>query len=444
MSESTTATPISGQKIPHSPKLIIFAGLSLIILFFGGFALWSALAPLNAAVQAQGEITFDTKRKTVQHLEGGIVKQILVREGDDVKAGQPLIILQDEQIRPTVDLLEGQNLSEIAASARLEAEKNDQSTIVFPALLTSRAGDPAIARIIQSETKLFNAKRESYLSQVNVLKSQLHQTREEISGLKEQLGEKKKELSSLAEQLASSRELQKDGYLPRTAVLDLERMHAERSAGLNGINAAIAANTEKLAELELRISGIRSARLQDAMNELKQSSVRRLELEERIRPSKNALERGVIRAPVSGKVVDLKVSTIGGVISGKEPLMDIVPASDHLILDAKIGVNDINDVRPGLPAEVTLTAFKASSTPQILATVTYVSADRLSTRTPQGEFPYYSVRLELDPQSLKDAGMVKLYPGMAAQVSITTAPRTAFDYFIGPLTQRLGRAFHEK
>jgi HlyD family type I secretion membrane fusion protein len=180
------------------------------------------------------------------------------------------------------------------------------------------------------------------------------------------------------------------------------------------------------------------------MTEMKQSTVKRLEFEERIRPSRNALERGVIRAPVSGKVVDLKVSTVGGVIAGKEPLMDIVPTSDHLVIEAKIGINDIHDVRPGLPAEVTLTAYKASSTPQVKATVTAVSADRLTTKTATGEQPYYSVRLEIDQKSLKEAGDLELYPGMAAQVAITTEARTALDYFIGPLRQRMGRAFHEK
>ena len=445
MFESTAAVTLNKEaNLQHSPTLTILTGLGLLVLFFGGFALWSFLAPLNASVHAPGDITFDTKRKTVQHLEGGIVKQILVREGDKVTAGQPLIILQDEQVRPTVDLLEGQNLSEIASTARLESEKNELDGIKFPTSITSKAHDPSIARVMQSETKLFNARRESFQSQVSVVRSQMIQTREEIQGLRQQLGEKKRELQAIAEQLASNRELQKDGYVTRSSVLDLERMQAERSASLNAVSAAVSSNTEKLAELELRIAGLKSSRMQDAVNEQKQSAVKRLELEERIRPSRNALERGVIRAPVSGRVVDLKVSTVGGVIAGKEALMDIVPETDHLVLEAKIQVNDIHDVRPGLPADVTLTAFKASSTPQVKATVTYVSADRLTTRTAQGDSPYYAVRLELDPKSLKEAGNLQLYPGMAAQVSITTAPRTALDYFLGPLTQRMGRAFHEK
>lgn len=438
---------LTGNQPPtlsHSPNRIILCGLFVVVFILGGFALWAFLAPLEGAVHAQGDFIFDTKRKTVQHLEGGIVKRILVHEGDTVTAGEPLIILEDEQVRPTVDLLEGQSLSEIAAMARLESEKNDQAAVVFPRSITARAKEPAVVAVIQTETKLFNARRTAYLSEIEVIRSQIQQVREETRGLREQQTEKGKEIASLSEQLSANRELLKERYVTRTAVLELERVLAEKNGELNAISASMARNAERLAELELRIAGLRNARIQEAVNEMKLSAVKLQEIGEKVRPSRNALERGVIRAPVSGKVVDLKVSTVGGVIAGKEPLMDIVPASEHLVLEARIGVNDIHDVRVGLPAEVTLTAYKTSTTPPVKASVTYVSADRLTARGPMGEMPYYAVRLEIDPRSLTEAGNLKLYPGMAAQVSITTQSRTAFDYFIGPLRERMGKAFHEK
>lgn len=428
----------------HSPRSIILSGFAIMLLSLGSFALWASLAPLGAAVQAQGDITFDTKRKTVQHLEGGIVKRILVREGDTVKAGQTLIILEDDQVKPTVDLLEGQSLAESAAVARLDAERNDLTAIQFPPAILRGAKEPAIARIIQTETQLFRAKRDAYQSQVEVLRSQIQQTKEETKGLQDQLIQKKQEITSLGEQLTANRQLLKKDYVTKTTVLELERMLAEKSGERDMTSASIARNTQRLAEYEARIAGLKSARIQESAAEMKQSSVKRVEFEERVRPSRNALERQFIRAPVSGKVVDLKVTTVGGVVAGKEALMDIVPASDHLVLEAKIGINDIHDVQVGLLAEVTLPAYKPSTTPTIKATVTYVSADRLTTRTPQGEMPYYEVRLDVDPQSLKEAGNLQLYPGMAAQVSIGTKPRTAFDYFIGPLRERAGKAFHER
>ncbi len=440
--EAVLNNPLSNPA--HNPRPIIVRGLMIIILFAGGFALWASLAPLGAAVQAQGDITFDTKRKTVQHLEGGIVKQIMVREGDTVKAGQLLIVLEDDQVKPTVDLLEGQSLAETAAISRLDAERNDLQTVHFPSALLKRAHEAAVARIIQTETHLFNAKRDAYRSQVEVLRSQIQQTKEETKGLQDQLIQKKQEIAFLNEQLLANRHLLKKDYVTKTSVLDLERMHAEKSGEREMTSASIARNNQRLAEYESRIAGITGARIQEAAAEIKQSSIKRGELDERVLPSRNVLERQFIRAPIAGKVVDLKVTTVGGVIAGKEPLMDIVPASEHLVLDAKIGINDIHDVQVGLPAEVTLPAYKPSTTPTIKATVTYVSADRLTNRTPQGEMPYYEVRLDLDPQSLKEAGNLRLYPGMAAQVSICTKPRTAFDYFIGPLRERAGKAFHER
>ncbi|MFZ4859519.1 MAG: HlyD family type I secretion periplasmic adaptor subunit [Desulfuromonadaceae bacterium] len=428
----------------HTPRPIIITGMAIIILFIGGFALWAYLAPLGAAVQAEGDFVFDTKRKTVQHLEGGIVKKIMVREGETVKEGQVLIVLEDEQVRPTVDLLEEQYLAESAAISRLDAERNDLPSIKLPATIMSRSKEPAVARIIQTETQLFRAKRDAYRSQVEVLRKQIEQTKAETAGLKDQLMQKKQEIASLDEQLTANRHLLKKDYVPKTVVLELERLQAEKSGERDMAVASIARNSQRVAEYESRINSLKDTRIQESAAEMKQSSVKRIELEERVRPSRNALERQFIRAPVGGKVVDLKVTTIGGVIAGKEPLMDIVPGSESLVLNAKIGVNDINDVRVGLPAEITLTAYKASTTPRVKATVTYVSADRLTNRTPQGEIPYYEVRLDLDQQSLNEAGNLKLYPGMAAHVSISTKPRTAFDYFIGPFRERTGKAFHER
>ncbi|HIJ89082.1 MAG TPA: HlyD family type I secretion periplasmic adaptor subunit [Desulfuromonadales bacterium] len=428
----------------HSPRPIIAAGMAIIIIFLGSFALWAALAPLGAAVQAEGDFIFDTKRKTVQHLEGGIVKKIMVREGETVKAGQVLIVLEDEQVRPTVDLLEEQYLAESAALARLDAERNDVSTIQFPATIMARAKEPAVARIIQTETQLFRARRDAYQSQVEVLRNQIEQTKEETAGLKDQLMQKKQEIASIDEQLVANRHLLKKDYVPKTVVLELERMQAEKSGERDMAAASIARNMQRIAEYESRIINLKDTRIQDSATEMKLSAVKRVELEERVRPSRNALERQFIRAPVGGKVVDLKVTTVGGVIAGKEPLMDIVPGAENLVLNAKIGVNDVNDVRVGLPAEITLTAYKASTTPRVKATVTYVSADRLTTKTAQGETPYYEVRLDVDPQSLKEAGNLQLYPGMAAHVSISTKPRTAFDYFIGPFRERTRKAFHER
>ena len=419
-----------------SPTPIILAGVAVLVVFFGGLILWAFLAQLHAAVHAPGEIVFQNKRQAVQHQEGGIIKKILVKDGETVKAGQPLIILEDDQVKPIVDMFEGQATAETATMIRLEAEKNDRDSVTFP------KGIPA--QVVQTETRLFNAKREAYLKQIEMAKAQLEQTREMIKGAQEQQASKKKETASVKEQLEANQSLLKEGYVTRTVVLELERILAEKTGEREQITGNIAATKQRLAELEQRILAIKAERVQQAANEIKQSSMKRLELEERVRPSRAMLAHQIIRAPVAGKVVGLKVSTIGGVVIPREPLMEIAPQSDQLIVEGKIGVNDISDVKLGQEAEVTLTAFKSSTVPPVKAKVTYISDDRLTIRTAQGDMPYYAAYLELDPAALKALGELQLVPGMQAQVAITTSPRTTFDYFIGPLRDRMGKAFHAK
>jgi len=420
-----------------SPNSIIMTGIAILAVFFGGFALWAFLAPLHAAVHAQGEVIFQSKRQAVQHLEGGIVKQILVKDGEQVKAGQPLVVLEDDQVKPIVDMLEGQAAAEAATLIRLEAEKNDLPSVSFP------KGIPVTAA--QTETKLFNAKREAFLSMIQVFKTQIEQTRETIKGAQEQQVSKKKEIVSLREQLTANQTLLKDGYVTKTMVLQLEQQVAAKEGELEQINANIAANRQRLAEIEQRILSAKTERIQQAVNEMKVTGMKRLELEERVRPSRNMLERQIIRAPVAGKVVGLKVSTIGGVVAPREPLMEIAPVTDHLIIEAKVGVNDISDLKLGQEAEAQIAAFHSSSIPPVKSKVTYISDDRLTMPTAQGPMPYYAVYLEMDPASLKTLGSQnQLVPGMQAQVSIATRPRTAFDYFIGPLRDRMGKALHAK
>ena len=434
--QSSIALEAPKRDTHFSPTPIILVGTAILAIFFGGFALFGFLAPLSSAVQAQGEVVFQNKRQAVQHQEGGIVKQIMVKDGDLVKAGQPLIILDDDQVKPVVDMFEGQAVGETATIIRLDAEKNDLATVTFP------KGIPA--QIAQTETRLFNAKREAYLKQIEMVKTQIEQTREMIKGSREQLISKLKEVASIKEQLESNQDLLKQGYVTRTIVLEQERILAEKNGEREQVAANIAANLQKVAELEQRILAIKTDRIQQAANETKQSSMKRVELEDRVRPTRAMLAHQIIRAPVAGKVVGLKVSTIGGVVIPREPLMEIAPQTDHLIIEGKIGVNDISDVKIGQEAEVTLTAFKSSTVPPIKATVTYISDDRLTIRTGQGDMPYYSVNLELDPVSVKKLEGLQLVPGMQASVSISTAPRTALDYFIGPLRDRMGKAFHAK
>jgi HlyD family type I secretion membrane fusion protein len=433
-----SAIALAGPKrdTNFSAAPIIWVGVAILVIFFGGIALWATLVPLHAAVHARGEVVFQNKRQTVQHQEGGIVKQILVKNGDTVKAGQPLIVLDDDMVKPIVDMYEGQALAETATIIRLEAEKNGRRSVTFPEHIPSP--------IVQTETKLFNAKRQAYRKQIDVIKSQIDQNRAANKGTKEQLASKKQEIASLKEQLEANQSLLKEGYVTKTVVLNLQRVLAEKTGEREQISANIATTLQRVAELEQRILAIRADRVQQAANEIKNASMKRIELEERVRPSRAMLAHQIIRAPVAGTIVGLKVTTVGGVVTPREPLMEIAPQEDHLIVEGKIGVNDISDVKLGQEAKVTMGAFKSWEYPPVKAQVTYVSADRLTLRTAQGEMPYYSAYLEIDPEALKSLKGLLLVPGMQASVAITTKPRTALDYFIGPLRNRIGKALHAK
>jgi HlyD family type I secretion membrane fusion protein len=253
-----------------------------------------------------------------------------------------------------------------------------------------------------------------------------------------------KEIASLKEQLEANQTLLKEGYVTKTIVLDLQRILAEKTGEREQISANIATNLQRRAELEQRILAIKAERVQQAAKEIKESSIKLLELEERVRPSRATMAHQIIRAPVAGKVVGLKIATIGGVVTPRESLMEIAPQEDRLIIEGKIGVNDISDISLGQEAEIHLSAFRSSKIPSVKAKVTYISDDRLTVWTGQGDMPYYAAYLEIDPESLKLLEGLELVPGMQAQVSIATRPRTAWDYFIGPLRDRIGKAIHAK
>ena len=413
----------------------ILTGLGILALFVGGLVFWIVYVPLHSAVHAPAEIIFKSKRQSVQHLEGGIVKKILVKDGDTVQAGQALVILEGKQVQPIVNMLDEQNAAERAYMARLEAESKNARHVTFPGSVSPK--------IRQTEENMFNIRRESFEQQVELLRLQISQIKETIKGHQDRLATKNQEIALIREQLDANQSLLKDGYVTRTIILDLQRQLAANTGDRESIVAAIAGEKQRIAEFEQRIIALKVDRGQGAVSELKQSALRRIEQEERVRPMRDILERQVIRAPVTGKVVGLKVSTIGGVVQPREPLMEIAPSGDELILEAKIELKDVTDIRIGQEADVVVAGFDARKIRFIRARVTYISDDRIKSLSAQ-EKPYYLAYLEFLPESLKILGDVKLIPGMAANVSIATAPRSTFDYIVEPMRNRFKRALEIK
>jgi HlyD family type I secretion membrane fusion protein len=409
-------------------------GLGILALFAGGTTLWMFYVPVNAVVSAQAEVVFKGKRQLVQHLEGGIVEKILVKDGDMVQAGQALIVLENKQIQPIVKILQEQNVAERAQISRLEAESRGGK------LLESAPGN----KYAQTENRLFKARHDAYQNQVELLRIQISQIKESLKGSQERLVLKKQEIASIKEQLAANQELARDGYVTQTVILDQQRVLAALTGDRESISTAIAGDKQRIIEFEHRILLLKTDRVQGAVSELKQSALRRLDQEERIRPLRDTLERQVIKAPVTGRVVALKVSTIGGTILPRETLMEIAPTNETLILDAKIEAKDINEVKVGQGADVSISSFDNRKMVPLRAKVTYISDDRVSS-TPAGPgtgqpIVKYAAYLEFEPDSLTNQGTNKLLPGMSASVSIAIAPRTALDYLIEPMKKSARKA----
>lgn len=423
---------LRGSNMSALPATLI--GFGILALFVGGLALWMIYVPVDAVVSAPAEVVFKGKRQTVQHLEGGIVEKILIKDGDMVQAGQALIVLQDKQVQPIVRMVQEQNAAERAQLSRLEAESRD-----LKSLDSNMKG--VGNKHVQTENRLFKARQEAYQNQIELMNIQISQIKESLRGSEERLKLKSQETDSIKAQLHANQTLLKDGYVSRSTVLDLQRSLAANSGDLESIRAAIAGDKQRIAEFEQRIVTLKSDRVQGAVTELKQSALRRIDQEERIRPLRDTLERQVIRAPVTGRVVGLKVSTVGGTIMPREQLMEIAPIGETLILEAKIDMKDINEIKIGQEADVNISSFDARKTLPFRATVTYISDDRIApSAAAQGQQPYYAAHLEFDPDSLKKHSDNRLIPGMSANVSIAIAPRTALDYMIDPMRENARKA----
>jgi membrane fusion protein, epimerase transport system len=414
-------------------KRIIRAGLLVIVLGATALAAWGFFAPLSGAVIAPGFVKVDLNRKVVQHQEGGIVRAIRVRDGDLVTQGQELVLLDDVRIDAQLDLLRTQLDAERAKVARLEAERSLAPKPTFPKDLLKH-------EYVTREAALFRARREALDTQIAVLRKQIRETTEEAQALAEQIGAEEKALKLQKEELAANEALLAQGYVQKTRLLTLQRAVAEYEARHSERRAELSKSRQRASELEFRILAMRNTYVQTATDELKESTAKTFDLEERIRPSRDASVRQKITAPIEGEVVGLRVFTAGSVIGPRDVLMEIVPKEKRLIVEARIRPEDINHVRPQSEADIRLTAYQSRSTPLVPGSVTYVSGDRMVDQ--QTGAPYYVVQIDV-PEKALAASNLKLQAGMPAEVFIRTDTRTALDYLLAPVTSSLRRAMRE-
>ena len=432
--------------------LPIAIGLAVLIIFFGLFGTWAATAPLDSAAIAPGIVGVESSRKTIQHLEGGIVKSILVHDGDVVAAGQVLITLDDTRARATLELLRDRSDTSLALAARLTAERDGAVGITFPPVLTRRYADPDIATIMSSQENIFALRRRSNLGQVAILGQRIAQMAEETKGLNGEIAAEERQLDLIAEEVAVVETLVADGLARRPRLLALQRQAAEIEGRRSQNQAEIARISQAVSEAQLRISEVETRFLNEVVQELREVQTTLFDLSERLHAAADVLDRTKVRAPIAGTVLAQRVLTRGGVIQPGETLLDMVPSEEKLIIEARVDPVDIDIVRPGLPALIRLTALSVRNTSPIEGEVVSISADRLTDeRTNQdyflarvelrGDLVLARVELRGDPALALQGG--SLSSGMQAEVMIVTGTRTPLQYLLQPAKQSLNRAFRE-
>ena len=426
----------------ENPHEIIRQGLLIIVLFFGGLLVWGALGHISGAIVAQGKIKLETERKTVQHLEGGIIDTILVHEGEEVVEGQPLILMESVQVDASANLLLKQLIGYKAALLRNMAEKLLQTNLIWPEDLKQMAESAACSDILAMEEKFFAARYNALEGQISLLESQIAQIDAQIVGSEDQIKAESKIIATLQEELKAKRQLFNERYLEKSQVLELERDLAMHEGNRGSRKQAVAEAKQRRVELALRIADTKNRFIEDASNSTSRLQNEVAQAEEKLRSTQDVKKRLKILAPVTGRVVDLKVHSKGGVIRAGEPLMDIVPVDKPLVAETHVPVNKITEVFLGQEANVQLDAFDARVVPHIPGKVTYISADRLEERTNMGPMPYYLCYVEVDEKKLNDEN-VYLSPGMPVTVFITTKKRSILHYIVEPLLKNWDRALRE-
>lgn len=417
-------------------------GLWALLIGFGGFLLWAGLAPLDEGVPAAGMVAIDTKRKAVQHLSGGIVKEVLVREGDEVKEGQMLMALDPAVARANYESVRQRYLGLRAMQGRLLAEQAGAATIEFHPDLQSAASDPLIRQQMQNQEQLFMTRR-------NLLRSDLQSIEESIQGqegllqaYRGMLDNRTNQLRLVNEELANLRGLVREGYAPRNRQLEMERMVSDISTSMADLQGNSVRASRTIAELRQRALSRQQEYRKEVETQLADVGREVLAENEKLHAVTNDLDRTEIKAPADGQVVGLVAQTVGGVVAPGQKLMDIVPKGEPLLLEARVAPHMIDRVHAGLPVDVRFSSFAHSPQLVVNGKLVSISADLLT--EPQTNMSYYLARVEVTPEGRKALGKRQLQPGMPVEVIFKTGERSMLTYLLHPLTKRLAASMTEE
>lgn len=419
----------------------LVAGLTTVFLLVGGLGGWAATVELAGAIIAPGHLVVESEVKTIQHPTGGIVAELLVKNGDQVEAGDVLIRLDATQIRANLAIIT-KSLDEVAArKAREEAEQNGSEDVAFPAELIARGEDPDVARQISEERALFGMRGIARESRKSQLRQRIDQLSVEIDGLEAQEQAKEREIELIQQELEGVRDLFSKNLIQFGRVTALERDAARLEGERGQLIAAIAQTRGKIAETELQVLQVDQDMQAEVGRDLADMRAKYFELVERRAAAEDQLKRIEIIAPQRGRVHQLAVHTINGVISPGEPVMLIVPVADSLEIEAMVQPGDIDQLFVGQPASVHFSAFNRRTTPDVIGEVSRISPD--VTTDPRMGGSYYTIRIKVQEQELARLGDVTLIPGMPVETFIETTPRTMLSYLTKPFSDQLEKAFRD-
>jgi len=441
MKTAEADAPLRAQQA-EARRLARMAGVVL-VLGLAPVLAWMAFAPLSSAVVASAFVKVDLDRRPVQHAEGGTVREVLVRDGQQVKLGQPLLVLGDVSVDADMNRLTCRVAAERASLARLEAEQSMSAAIAWPPeVMAATRTDARVAEQVAKEKALFAARREALLGQTALLRSQHGRIVQEREALRAQIAQALESMKHQKAELETNRNLLKDGFISPTRISQLEAIVSDYGVKVEERRSELARVEQRLIDNDLGIKKLEGEYRQQASDALKQTSAQLSQIQQEQRKSSDASARQVIVAPAAGEVMNLKFTSPGAVVSPREPIADILPVDPRLLVEAHIRTEDVSRVQQGQAAEIRFTAFKYRTTHMVAGKVFYVSPDRLVDRATNQ--PYYVAMVEADAASLGKAAEVKLQAGMPAEVYIKGEQRTPLQYLAEPVTQVLRRAGRER
>ena len=439
------AEDVCDAAVPDDARKPARIGLWVLLLGFGGFLLWASVAPLDEGVVAPGSVSIDTRRKTVQHLTGGIVREVLVREGEQVREGQPLLRLDQAVARANYEASRQRYLGLRAVQTRLLAEQAGTASIPWPAeLQQAAASDPLIRQQMDNQQQLMASRRAALAAEVQAMQESSRGQEGLIASYQQMLESRKGQAALLQDELKNTRELVHEGYAPRNRQLELERMAADSNTAQAELQGNLVRARQAISELRQRVVQRQQEYRKDVEQQLADASREVIGEAEKFRAVENDLARTEIRAPAGGQVVGLAMQTVGGVVQPGQKLMDIVPEREPLLLEARVPPQFIDRVRAGLPVDIRFSAFAHSPQLVVQGKVSSISGDLIADSQNPNTPPYYLARVGVTPEGLRKLGAHQMQPGMPAEVVFRTGERSLLTYLLHPLTKRVAASMKEE